>query len=129
MVFKEMVAYLLDGKGGYTCSDDIGQEKHLYLGFQNLIQQSIDHARQMNPDWTEERLNQYAYGDSIGQIFLKTKDCLASHGYDMSTLPQLTVPEFGDVASLIFKIGMAGATMAGIYAAKYMASKKNFGKV
>lgn len=129
MVFKEMVAYLLDGKGGYTCSDDVKGEVDLYNNLYLRMQPAIDDVRQSHPDWSDDRLNQYAWGDDTGQTFLHVKECLQSHGYDMSTLPQLVIPEFGDVSSLVFRIGMAGATMAGIYAAKYMASKKNFSKV
>lgn len=126
MVFKEMVAYLLDGKGGYTCSNDIQAEKKLYEVMLSGVQEGIDGVRERHPDWSEERLHQYAVGDSIGQTMLKAKECLESHGYDTSTLPHYVVPEFGDVATLVLRIGMGAAIMGGIYAANRFKNKINY---
>lgn len=122
MVFKEMVAYLLEG-GKYVCGNDIRAEKEMYERWYPGIQADIDGVRERHPDWTDERLHQYSTGDSVGQTFLKIKECLESHGYDTSTLPQVVVPEFGDIASLILKIGIGGTVIAGAYAANHLRNK------
>jgi hypothetical protein len=127
MVFKEMVAYLLNGDGTYSCSNDISAEKDLYLEFEDGVQSGVDTARRLNPDWTEVQLHDYvSKGDSISQTMLKAKECLEQHGYDTSTLPQVVVPEFGDVASLVLRIGIGASIIAGTYAAKYFNAKKGY---
>ncbi len=121
MVFKELVALLINKDGSYTCSNDLQEELSIYQSLQLRIQQGVDRARELNPDWTDERLHQYAYGGNTGQTFLKAKACLDSLGYDTSTLPQVVIPEFPIP-------GMAGlitaGTMSGLLA--YMKAKNWF---
>jgi hypothetical protein len=103
MVFKELVAYLAASDG--TCND-INAERKSYDSILSQLQLAVDRARELNPDWTEERLHEYASGGHIGKMLEQTKTCLDSLGYDTSTLPHVIVPEFPVP-------GMAGLITAG----------------
>lgn len=125
MVFKEAITLLLGKDGIYTCSDDVKGEKNEFDIAYRGVQGAIDHNRQLDPSVTEEHLKGYLNTD-IGAWMMQTKECLASHGYDVSALPQVTVPEFGDIASLMLRIGVGGAILAGTYAAKYFGTKNSY---
>ena len=121
MLFKEAIAYLFNN-GVYTCSKDANAELKEYHGFLEVVQNGVNRARELNPDWTEERLREYASGGS-GKVLVQIKDCLDSLGYDTSSLPHVVVPEFPipGMAGLI----TAGA-MGGLIA--YMKFKNRFYK-
>lgn len=106
MPFKELVAMLVNNDGVYSCSKDLNAELDLYHGALKLAQQGVDRARELNPDWTEERLHEYTTGGTFGSLLPKIKDCLDSLGYDTSALPHVVVPEFPVP-------GMAGLITAG----------------
>lgn len=122
MVFKEMIAYLLEGSR-YVCSNDIQAEKKLHDGFVEWNNEVHDWIRQRNPDWTDAQVSNYITRTEPYGLAKTTEECLKSHGVDVSQLPHVVVPEFGDVASLILKIGIGGAVIAGAYAANYLRNK------
>ena len=123
MVFKELVALLVNNDGVYSCSKDLNAEIDLYHTVLKLTQQGVDRARELNPDWSEARLQEYASGGTFGSVLPKIKDCLDSIGYDTSSLPHVVVPEFPVP-------GMAGLITAGAMGAglAYMKLKNRFYK-
>lgn len=69
MILKEAVAYLIND-GVYSCGKDLKAELHLYNALHSGTQEGVDRARQLNPEWTEERLRAYANDGSFGQTMI-----------------------------------------------------------
>jgi hypothetical protein len=124
MILKEAVAYLFNN-GAYSCSNDLNAELKEYHTFLRSTQEGVDRAREISPEWTEERLRAYANGGAEGQLLIYIKDCLDSLGYDTSTLPNVIVPEFPvpGMAGLITAGGM-GAMIAYTKAKSWFYSRK-----
>lgn len=93
---------MLNQDGTYSCSNDLSGEISLYNEVETGVQESTDLARRVNPDWSETRLHEYVDQSTLGQVLHKIEDCVASHGYDVSTLPHVAVPFFpGEARGLV----------------------------
>lgn len=124
MVFKEMVAYLLNtDTGKYTCGSDVQAERNLYDVMLNGAQDGVNSVKADHPDWTTQHLQDYSSHSTFGSLLPKIEDCLRSHGYDISNLPHVSVPEFGDISSLVLRIGMTASLMTGLYLTRYLKTK------
>ena len=86
----------------YTCSNDVNAELQVFFDAHVTLQEAIDNIRETRgEDRAETYRDSLLVSDPWGKIWVESRNCLASLGYDVSALPYLEVPEFEEVAVMV----------------------------